>query len=73
MENYRFLIIFYVMKICIQCNLEKNLIEFRGNRKKCESCYNKHRYQQIKERRKNDPLFNEQCKKYDVQRKRKKE
>jgi hypothetical protein len=70
--NFFGYIIFY-MRVCINCNIEKELLGFRGNRKKCESCYNKLRYQEIKERRKNDPKYDIDYKKYDVLRKRKKE
>ena len=61
------------MKVCLICNVNKDLAEYRGNRKKCKTCLSKIRYAQNKERRKNDPGFNIEYKKYDVQRKRKKE
>ena len=61
------------MKICIECGVSKDLTEYHQNRKKCKTCYSKLRYVQKKERRKNDPEYDIEYKKYDVDRKRKKE
>lgn len=60
-------------KICNTCDIHKPITEYRGNRKQCKSCENKGRYQRNKSRKKNDPIYNELWKKYDVLRKRKKE
>lgn len=60
-------------KICKHCNELKPLKDYRDTRPKCKSCENKIRYIQKQERRKNDPDYDKECKKYDVMRKRKKE
>jgi len=61
-------------KICKHCNELKPLKDYRGGtRPKCKSCENKIRYIQKQERRKNDPEYDKELKKYDVMRKRKKE
>ena len=60
-------------KICKHCNELKPLKDYRGTRPKCKSCENKIRYIQKQERRKNDPDYDKELKKYDVMRKRKKE
>ena len=59
-------------KVCIVCNISKEVSDFR-NRNTCKVCENKIRYQKKKEKRKNDSLYDEKLKKYDVQRKRRKE
>jgi hypothetical protein len=59
-------------KVCKTCNENKSINEFR-NRNQCKQCENKIRYQRNKERRLNDSEYNDKWKKYDVNRKRKKE
>lgn len=61
-----------IMKTCNTCNETKEISCFR-NRNQCKSCENKIRYQRKITRILNDPEYHEAYKKYDVQRKRKKE
>ena len=62
-----------VEKICKHCSELKPIGDYRDGRSKCKSCENKTRYIQKQERRKNDPDYDKELKKYDVMRKRKKE
>jgi hypothetical protein len=64
--------IFVIMsKCCIKCSELKPQSDFR-NRNTCKSCENKERYKRKKLQRM-DLEYDKKCKKYDVQRKRKKE
>ena len=72
MEKFQKLSIIVYMKTCCVCNESKDPSMFR-NRNTCKICENKIRYQKKKEKRKNDSLYDEKLKKYDVIRKRRKE
>ena len=60
-------------KVCDTCGVKKPLSDYRDNRKRCNECQNKIRYNQNKLRRQVDPVFNQEWKAYDVKRKRRKE
>jgi hypothetical protein len=60
-------------KICKRCEIDKELSEYRDNRKMCELCANQINYQRKKERRKIDLEFDKKLKADDVKRKRRKE
>lgn len=60
------------MKLCIFCNELRPLSNYRDNRKKCDTCYNKKRYADKKERRKSDPEYREILNKWDREKMKKK-
>jgi hypothetical protein len=53
------------MKICIECGINKDLTEYRDDRKKCKSCYNKKRYSEKKSRMITDEVYREKVKEWD--------
>ena len=53
------------MRICIKCNVSKDLNEFRDNRKKCNTCDNQRRYGQKKSRIITDDVYREKVKEWD--------
>lgn len=60
-------------KTCRNCELSKGVDEYRSGRSMCKKCENKIRYVQNKNRRLLDPEYDKKWKRYDVERKRKKE